>query len=130
MAAARAWATGTLSADQQVEHEAVLDAQRFGFDAETIAAIRAELDGGVAGAVAVWSHHVGIVRAFLALASQWRTTLEPREGGFRLLWIGLDYAAAPVAFGALDITITPRLWQGLTVMEFHARAALNGEPAA
>jgi len=129
MAAARAWAAGTLAADRQKEPEALADARRWGFDEEAIAGLLEEL-GVAAVDFAVWAVNVPAVNAFLAVASQWRTALEPVEGGFRTYWVGLDYAGAGVALDKLEIAVTPRIWADLSVMELAARAALNGETDA
>lgn len=126
MAAARAWAAGTLAADRHKEPEALADARRWGFDEAALAGLLEELGGAVED-FAVWAANVPAVNAFLAVASQWRTALEPVEGGFRTFWVGLDYAGAKVALDNLEIAMTPRIWADLAVLEDAARAALNGE---
>ncbi|UPJ65228.1 DUF1799 domain-containing protein [Bradyrhizobium sp. 191] len=83
----------------------------------------------------IWPENVAVVRAFLAVCSQWRVT--PVSGGGMMtpagnviaptvpLYIGLDYAAARAGLDAELIEVTPTLWQGLRVMEGEACKALN-----
>lgn len=83
----------------------------------------------------MWPHHVGIVIAFLEVATQWR--MAARGGGglssgfggviapIRPIWIGLDYAAVRVALDIEGIEITRELWWGLRIMEDAASALLN-----
>lgn len=83
----------------------------------------------------VWPENVAIVRAFLAVCSQWRVT-PVSSGGMMTpagnviaptvpLFIGLDYAAVRTGLDAELIEVTPTLWQGLRVMEGEACQALN-----
>lgn len=83
----------------------------------------------------IWPENVAVVRAFLAVCSQWRVT-PVSSGGMMTpagcviaptvpLYIGLDYAAARAGLEAELIKVTPSLWQGLRVMEGEACKALN-----
>jgi hypothetical protein len=121
--AARAWVAGGLTRPAR-EPGAIADARRLGWSEAAIADLRGRL--GAAGA-GVWPQNSDAVSAFLAVATQWRTTLAPGPRGARLVWLGLDYAAAKVALDAVGIAVTAELWAALTIMELAARAALNGE---
>ncbi|MEX2126974.1 MAG: DUF1799 domain-containing protein [Xanthobacteraceae bacterium] len=93
-------------------------------DDATVAAIAGRLVHGET--VEVWRENWGIVCAWLAAATQWRTTTGFEERRWRVVWIGLDYAGARAGIDAMGIAVTPELWTGLLVMEAEARAALNG----
>lgn len=64
-----------------------------------------------------------IVDAFLAIASQWRTAALV-DG--RVHWFGLDYSAVRAGYEMAGLTIAPRVWAGVQVMERAASAAMNG----
>ena len=104
---------------------ALADAVLWGLDDDAVAAIRSSLAAGGQAFDGVWPDNVAIVEAFLAAGTQWRTGLRPTRSGPRLVWIGLDYAAARAGIEALGLSITPELWVGLMVMESAAREALN-----
>jgi len=102
--------------------------------AELAAALRAPapVETDYAG---VWPQHAETVRAFLAVASQWRVAAIG-GGGFammggaaiaplRLVYVALDYGAVRAGLDAEAITVTPELWRGLRIMEAAACAALN-----
>jgi len=109
------------------DDEAVADARRWGLAEADVAAIRSALSGGPADQGGVWPQHVATVTAFLAAASQWRTTLSPAgEGGPRVLWLGLDYAGACAGIEAAGLALDPDIWAGIRIMEAAARDALNG----
>jgi hypothetical protein len=134
MAAARAWAAGSL--DQRPEDrpppddEVILEARRFGIDGAALDHLRQQLRlGPASGFSGVLRVNGPVVAAFLAGASQWRTASIATRRGAVTVFIGLDYAGVRVALEALAIAITPALWAGLVTMEQAARAALNGEPA-
>jgi len=77
------------------------------------------LDGTFNG---VWPDNVKAVTAFVAGCSQWRTVSTP--GG--VLFVGLDYASARVAWKAMNIKIKKDLFTRLQVIEFSAAKAMNG----
>lgn len=65
------------------------------------------------------------VRAFLWIATQWRTAIEPSGFSVRTRWIGLDYQGAAIALTAAGITLDAELMWRLQVMEDAAAAAMN-----
>jgi hypothetical protein len=88
-------------------------------------AIALALGGGRSDA-GVWADNVAIVEAFLGVTTQWRAM--PLGGGFvaaRIVYLGLDYAAATAGLAAAGITVTPELWAGVRIMEAAACARLN-----
>ncbi len=130
MAAARAWAAGSLDAatPRSFEDDEVLaDARRFGASAAELAGLRQILLAGQADALSVWADNAPVVAAFVVTATQWRTALDLVDGRMRLVWIGLDYAGAKVSIEQSGMTISPALWTGLRIMEAAARDALNGD---
>lgn len=70
----------------------------------------------------IWAEHLTALNAFLAMAGQWRTIFN----GEKVIWIGLDYAAAKPALDLAGLTLTPAEWADVQVIEAGARAALNG----
>lgn len=74
----------------------------------------------------MWPQNVPVVRAWLAVSTQWRTAPLPLPLGGGPYWIGLDYAGVVAGLGALGIVVTPQLWSGLMIMEDEAIRALNG----
>lgn len=74
----------------------------------------------------VWPANAPIVDAFLAVCTQWRTGLGIRDGVFRLVFVGLDYAAAAAVFAATGRVLSADDWAGLQTIEIGARDALNG----
>ncbi|WP_157384472.1 DUF1799 domain-containing protein [Nitratireductor soli] len=108
--------------------EAADDARRWGMDEPDIAALVAALSGRrSAGFAGVWPDNCPAVDAFLAAASQWRTALVVEGGRLRMMWIGLDYAGAAVAWKAGGRMIDAAVFAGVQAIELAARAAMNGE---
>lgn len=110
--AGRAWATGTLFASARVADEEAEDAAFWGVDPE-------EAEDAGEG---LWPENLPAVRAFLAVATQWRT-VGLADGSVRVT--GLDYVGARAALDALNIEVTPDLWSDVQVIEDGAMAALN-----
>lgn len=130
MAAARAWAAGTLvAAPAQIEtSDAMADAKAWGASAEDLAGLARHLGIG-AGDIAVWPVNVAAVTAFCRVGTQWRTTTVMIDGVIVTRYIGLDYAGAGVALDAWGISLSADIMAGLSIMELAARDALNGEAA-
>lgn len=127
MAAARAWASGSLidRGGAARDEEALADARLWALPASDIEALVAALgDGQRFGSV--WADNRPAVDAFLIVASQWRTAFGWVDGRPRTLWIGLDYAGAQVALAARRVELTDDLMVRLQVMEIAARETLNG----
>jgi hypothetical protein len=103
MAAGRHWAGLRGGGD-----EAAADAARFGLDA---------LPAAADDRFGLWPVNRAAVEAFLAAASQWRTA--------GMMFVGLDYAGAAVAWAARKIELTADLMDRLQVVEAAARDALN-----
>lgn len=108
-----------------IAEETRRDAESFGLAPEAIARLAARPDAGGG----VWPDNVQIVRAFLAVETQWRTAVAGGMESSRILFVGLDYTAVRAGLDAVGIEITPDLWSGLQVMEGDARAAMNGRSA-
>lgn len=73
--------------------------------------------------IGIWPTNWTIVKAWLAIATQWRAV--PLASG-AVYWMGLDYAGVEAGLRAAEITLTPSEWSGLRLMEAEARSALNG----
>jgi Phage related hypothetical protein (DUF1799) len=135
--AARAWVTGSLDAAPPLDEEdgAVADARRMGASEEQIEALiawQAHQDGLADGDgvfTGVWPQHVPAFTAFLAAATQWRTTLAQFNGLLVTRYTGLDYAGAAIAWAARKIEVAGEIFDQLTVIETAARDALNGVQA-
>ncbi|MHA7882751.1 DUF1799 domain-containing protein [Nitratireductor rhodophyticola] len=77
----------------------------------------------------VWPANRAAMNAFLAAASQWRTTVFPEGGQLRTMWIGLDYAGATAAWERLGLDVPAETFAGVQVLEMAARTSLNGGEA-
>lgn len=71
----------------------------------------------------VWRRNWDILLAFLSVSTQWRA-IATASGA--VYWMGLDYSAARADLELAGTRVTPRLWNGIKVMECAARDALNG----
>lgn len=70
----------------------------------------------------IWHQNEPALRAFLAVATQWRYS----GGGMGPLFaIGLDYGAARAGLRMAGIKVTPELWSDVQVIEAAATAAMN-----
>lgn len=136
---ARAWVNGSLTAAPKAGadgDDAVADARRMGASEEQIAALvewQAHQDGmaddsGVFHGV--WPEHVTAVTAFLAAATQWRTTVGQFKERLVTRFTGLDYAGAAIAWAARGIEVSADVFDQLTILEIAARDGLNGGSAA
>ena len=102
-------ATG--SGDDEVEE----DLLAFGAPPEVIAQYT---DTGTPDLFPVHPRNWQILTAFMAVRTQW--TPAPFRGV-----LGLNYQGVEVALRALQITITPELWRGITLMEGAALEKMN-----
>lgn len=69
----------------------------------------------------VWPAHIEAVRAFLAVADQWRV-ITGESGGY---WMGLDYGAVRAGLDLAGIVLTPAQWADVQMIEAGAKAARN-----
>lgn len=69
----------------------------------------------------LWPCHVAVANAFIAVTTQWRM-VGTMSG---VLVTGLDYAGAKAGLEAAGITLTPRAWEDLRVMEIAACEEMN-----
>lgn len=69
----------------------------------------------------LWPEHLPALRAYLAVADQWRIVM-----GDKAIWLGLDYTAVRAGFDLAGLTLTPAEWADVQTIEEGARAALNG----
>lgn len=71
----------------------------------------------------VWAENVPAVRAFLAVSTQWRVTIDWR--GVRRL-TGLDYQGAAAGLRLAEIEVTPDIWAGVRAIEAGAIEEVSG----
>ncbi len=112
--AGRAWAKGHLFAGGDQQDEAIADARRWGIDPALIEPALEPGDG-------VWPENAGAVRAFLAVATQWRMV----AGMAGMVATGLDYAGAQAGLALAGIVADEALWDDIRMIEQGAVAALN-----
>lgn len=62
------------------------------------------------------------LRAFLAIATQWRV-IAPAGGG--VFYLGLDYQGARAGIELAGMSVTPDLWSDVQLIEQGACSALN-----
>lgn len=130
MAAARAWATGTLVAAPRTmisqTHGALEDARAWGASDQEIEEIHQALFGAPSGGVPIWPANIEIVEAWCLVARQWRTSVVTGRYGLRTFWIALDFVAVRALLSAYRIKLTRELTIGLQLMERFALVELNG----
>jgi hypothetical protein len=111
--AGEALAEGRLTTDAP-ESELVADARRWGIDPALL-----QDEDEEAG---LWEVNLPALEAFSVIGTQWRV-LSLGEG--RLLYLGLDYAAAAAGLALAGLTLPPDLWSDVQVIEAGALGALN-----
>ena len=113
--AGRAWAKGGLVQDgTSVSDTLAEECLAFGIDPDLLNRAPDE-------DVGIWPDHVAAVRAFLAVADQWRTAV----GQTRAIYLSLDYTAVRAGFDLAGIALTPAQWGDVQLIEAGAVAALN-----
>lgn len=131
MAAARAWAKGTLVAapkpQASPEPAALADARLWGASEEELVGIREQIQGPIQPQFALWPCNLDIVSAWCLVARQWRTGVTVGSAGIRTLWIGLDFLAVRSVLAAYRIRLDSDLMFGLQLMERAALAELNDQ---
>jgi hypothetical protein len=63
--------------------------------------------------------------AWCAVSGQWRTAGLGTMEQARVVWIGLDYAAARVGLELAGIEVTPEVWADLRAIEEGAIEGMN-----
>lgn len=91
------------------------DCRLFGVDPASLTRAAPESHDGI------WRDHVTALRAYLAIADQWRVV----AGGSGALWLGLDYGAARAGLDLAGIAVSPEVWADVQLIEAGAKAALN-----
>jgi hypothetical protein len=100
-----------------------------GLDASAQAAIaRWAVDRTGPAFSCVWPDNADAVTAFLAAASQWRTTIADRNGRIVTRFLGLDYGGAAIAWSARGIKPDVDLFDRLTVIEMAAEMHSMARP--
>lgn len=80
------------------------------------------------GAVAedgLWEAHLPAWQAWCAISGQWRTVVLTSEAGAKVIWLGIDYAAARAGLDLAGIAVTPDCWSEVRVIEEGAIEELN-----
>lgn len=130
MAAARAWAAGTLVTSPTLSDtgadDALSDAMAWGATPEELAGLLQHLGAQAVGGVRVWPANVEAVRIWLMVCTQWRTGLTVANGRLKTLWLGLDYAGVRAKLAIRRVGLGPDRLAALELMEAAAANALNG----
>ena len=108
-----ALAEGRLTTDAP-ESELAADARRWGIDPALLE--DQDEDAGL------WLVNLPALEIFSMIGTQWRVL---SLGENRLLYLGLDYAAAAAGLGLAGITVPPDVWSDVQVIEAGALGALN-----
>lgn len=114
MDAARHWASG----GKRDLSDAAREAREMGAPEEML--VRLEAEDGDFG---VWAENWPAVEAFLFVCTQWRT-ISGAMG--KVYWQGLDYSGVAAGLAGIGYASSPKVWEGLRVMEVAARNWLNG----
>lgn len=86
--------------------------------------LKLELDP-VEEAEALWEEHLPAWEAWCAVSGQWRCVPLSGMAGARVVWVGLDYAAAKAGLDLAGIAVTPELWADVRAIEEGANEGLN-----
>lgn len=73
----------------------------------------------------LWAEHLPAWRAWCEVSGQWRTIALSTEAGARVVWVGLDYAAAKSGLEMAGISVTPACWAEIRLIEEGATEELN-----
>lgn len=76
-------------------------------------------------AVEIWDDHVPAWRAWCAVSGQMRTMPLSTMESARIVFLGLDYAAAKVGLDLAGIEIGPEIWDEVRTIEGAAIEELN-----
>lgn len=112
--------------------DALHDADLAGLEPSSRAALAdwlAHNENRTGGDEGVWPQHMLAAKAFLAAATQWRTGFVSLPEGNFPRFLGLDYAAAAIAWQMLGINLSADDFGNFTVIENSACAFLNGAEA-
>lgn len=73
----------------------------------------------------LWLEHLPAWQAWCEISGQWRTIALSTEAGARVVWVGLDYAAAKYGLEMAGISVTPACWAEVRLIEEGATEELN-----
>ena len=73
----------------------------------------------------LWEDHLPAWAAWCAVSGQWRTVPLSGNWGGKVIWVGLDYAAAHAALDLAGLTVTPEIWADVRAIEGGAIEELN-----
>lgn len=73
----------------------------------------------------LWEAHLPAWSAWCEIEGQWRTVSVSTMERSRVIWIGLDYAAADAGLTMAGFEMTPDLWAEVRAIEAGAREELN-----
>lgn len=73
----------------------------------------------------LWEDHLPGWNAWCEVSGQWRTASVSGAMGGKVIWIGLDYAAARAALDLAGLTVTPEIWADVRAIEGGAIEELN-----
>lgn len=126
------WATPTASVTSHNNDGLMAQFAALGFSESDLAKMKAELEGeqeeadGIGHAFLVFADNFNAVRAFLAVASQWRVMA---RGGLTsgLIYLGLDYAGVKAGLRMADIHLDGPGFAKMQWIERGAVSALNGD---
>lgn len=69
--------------------------------------------------------HFDAWTAWCAISGQWKTVALSGNWGAKIIWLGIDYAAAKAALDLAAITVTPDVWNDVRTIEEGAIEELN-----
>ena len=76
-------------------------------------------------AAEIWEEHIPAWRAWCAISGQMRTETISTMESARVVWLGLDYAAAKVGLDLAGIGVSPEEWNEVRTIEGAAVEELN-----
>lgn len=76
-------------------------------------------------AAEIWEEHLPAWQAFCAISGQWRTASVSSLERARVVFVGLDYAAARHGLDLAGIGVSPEIWDDVRSIEAGAIGELN-----
>lgn len=74
----------------------------------------------------IWEWHVPAWNAWCVISGQWRCVSVATMERAKLIWLGIDYAAAAAGLALAGVQITPEIWADVRQIEAGAVKELNG----
>ncbi|MBJ2150603.1 DUF1799 domain-containing protein [Paracoccus sp. IB05] len=83
------------------------------------------LEAAEPAAVEIWAEHLPAWEAWCAISGQWRTAPLSTMEQAKVIFLGLDYAAARHGLDLAEVRVSPEIWDDVRSIEAGAIEELN-----